>query len=60
MIRSETPNLSVWKNSARGEEVALPNFGLETVHHVHPDDVAQAFELTVARGRRSLRAERST
>jgi nucleoside-diphosphate-sugar epimerase len=28
---------------ARGEEVALPNLGLETVHHVHADDVAQAF-----------------
>ncbi|MCL5270474.1 MAG: NAD(P)-dependent oxidoreductase [bacterium] len=29
---------------ARGEELALPNIGLETVHHVHADDVAQAFE----------------
>ena len=29
---------------ARGEELALPNLGLETVHHVHADDVAQAFE----------------
>ncbi|WP_339924811.1 NAD-dependent epimerase/dehydratase family protein [uncultured Cyclobacterium sp.] len=28
---------------ANGEEVALPNFGMETVHHVHADDVAQAF-----------------
>lgn len=28
---------------ARGEELALPNFGLETVHHVHADDVAQVF-----------------
>ena len=26
---------------ARGEELALPNLGLETVHHVHADDVAQ-------------------
>lgn len=25
---------------ARGEELALPNLGLETVHHVHADDVA--------------------
>jgi nucleoside-diphosphate-sugar epimerase len=34
---------------ARGEEVALPNFGLETLHHVHADDVAQAFELALHR-----------
>ena len=27
----------------RGEEVALPNFGMETLHHVHADDVAQVF-----------------
>jgi nucleoside-diphosphate-sugar epimerase len=29
---------------ARGEPLALPNLGLETLHHVHADDVAQAFE----------------
>src|SRR5690606_36222217 len=28
---------------ARGEMLALPNCGLETVHHVHADDVAQGF-----------------
>lgn len=33
----------VFAQIARGEELALPNFGLETVHHVHADDVAQAF-----------------
>ena len=32
---------------ARGEEVALPHLGLETLHHVHADDVAQAFELAL-------------
>jgi nucleoside-diphosphate-sugar epimerase len=37
-------NLEVFSRLARGEELALPNFGLETVHHVHADDVAQAFE----------------
>jgi nucleoside-diphosphate-sugar epimerase len=37
-------NLDVFEQLARGEELALPNFGLETVHHVHADDVAQAFE----------------
>jgi nucleoside-diphosphate-sugar epimerase len=36
-------NLAVWEKLARGEELALPNFGMETVHHVHADDVAQVF-----------------
>ena len=27
----------------RGEEITLPNLGLETVHHVHAADVAHAF-----------------
>ena len=31
-----------------GEELALPNLGLETVHHVHADDVAQAFMQAMA------------
>ena len=31
----------------RGEEVILPNLGMETLHHVHADDVAQAFEKTM-------------
>ena len=34
---------AVWGKLARGEELTLPNLGLETVHHVHADDVAQAF-----------------
>lgn len=36
-------NPQVYETLARGEELALPNLGLETVHHVHADDVAQAF-----------------
>jgi nucleoside-diphosphate-sugar epimerase len=32
----------------RGEEIVLPNLGLETVHHVHADDVAQGFEKTLS------------
>lgn len=27
----------------RGEEIILPHFGMEMVHHVHADDVAQVF-----------------
>ncbi len=34
-------NPAVFSLIARGEQLALPNFGLETVHHVHADDVAQ-------------------
>jgi nucleoside-diphosphate-sugar epimerase len=36
-------NPQVFTILARGEKLALPNFGLETVHHVHADDVAQSF-----------------
>jgi nucleoside-diphosphate-sugar epimerase len=33
----------VFTRLARGEELALPNLGMETLHHVHADDIAQAF-----------------
>jgi nucleoside-diphosphate-sugar epimerase len=36
-------NLQVFSDLAAGREVALPNLGMETVHHVHADDVAQSF-----------------
>lgn len=36
-------NPEVFSLIARGETLVLPNFGLETVHHVHADDVAQMF-----------------
>ena len=36
-------NPAVFSRIAAGEELALPNLGMETVHHVHADDVAQAF-----------------
>lgn len=35
---------AVFDRLARGEAVRLPNLGMETLHHVHADDVAQAFE----------------
>jgi nucleoside-diphosphate-sugar epimerase len=41
-------NPQVFTMLARGEELALPNLGLETVHHVHADDVAQMFMLAIA------------
>lgn len=36
-------NPEVFRKLSRGEEVILPNLGMECVHHVHADDVAQAF-----------------
>jgi nucleoside-diphosphate-sugar epimerase len=36
-------NPQVFVKLAQGEELALANFGMETVHHVHADDVAQSF-----------------
>jgi nucleoside-diphosphate-sugar epimerase len=41
-------NPGVFSNLASGREVALPNAGVETVHHVHADDVAQVFARAVA------------
>ncbi|HET9912214.1 MAG TPA: NAD(P)-dependent oxidoreductase [Anaerolineales bacterium] len=38
----------VFKRLARGEEVTLPNLGMETLHHVHADDVAQSFMQVMA------------
>jgi len=40
-------DLEVWRRLAAGQPVTMPNFGLETVHHVHADDVAQAFQLAL-------------
>jgi nucleoside-diphosphate-sugar epimerase len=34
-------NNEAFARIARGEQLVLPNFGMETVHHVHADDVAQ-------------------
>ncbi len=39
----------VWRRLAVGEAVALPALGLGVLHHVHADDVAQAFELALGR-----------
>lgn len=36
-------NIEVFKKIAGGEEIFLPNFGMETLHHVHAKDVAQMF-----------------
>jgi nucleoside-diphosphate-sugar epimerase len=36
-------NPQIFIDLAHGNEVPLPNLGNETLHHVHADDVAQAF-----------------
>jgi nucleoside-diphosphate-sugar epimerase len=40
--------LDVYRRLATGEQVALPNLGMETLHHVHADDVAQSFTAAMA------------
>src|SRR3954471_5375324 len=38
-----------WRALANGEPLALPDLGVGVLHHVHADDVAQAFELALNR-----------
>jgi nucleoside-diphosphate-sugar epimerase len=37
----------VWYALSAGQEIAVPGLGAELLHHVHADDVAQAFQLAV-------------
>jgi nucleoside-diphosphate-sugar epimerase len=39
---------SVFADLAKGREVAIPNMGRECVHHVHAEDVGQAFVKALA------------
>ncbi|WP_433286220.1 NAD-dependent epimerase/dehydratase family protein [Pseudonocardia sp. CA-142604] len=39
----------VWRALALGEPLPLPDLGLGVLHHVHADDVAQAFERALTR-----------
>jgi nucleoside-diphosphate-sugar epimerase len=41
-------NPRIFSKLAKREVVLLPNLGMETVHHVHADDVAQAFMQALA------------
>lgn len=41
-------NVSAFETIARGDELALPNFGLETVHHVHASDLARLVMAIIA------------
>lgn len=42
-------NPNVFTTLARGETLALPNFGMETVHHVHADDIAELFMAAIGK-----------
>jgi nucleoside-diphosphate-sugar epimerase len=42
-------DLRVWQRLAAGDPLALPDQGLGVLHHVHADDVAQAFERALTR-----------
>lgn len=44
----------VFERIARGEEVLLPNFGMEELDHVHAYDVAQVFALAVSHRSQAL------
>jgi nucleoside-diphosphate-sugar epimerase len=40
---------ATWTRLATGQPLALPDHGLGVLHHVHADDVAQAFELALSK-----------
>src|SRR5215213_6281817 len=37
----------IWYALSAGEEIVVPGLGAELLHHVHADDVAQAFQLAI-------------
>jgi nucleoside-diphosphate-sugar epimerase len=39
----------VWYSLSGGQRLLIPGLGVELMHHVHADDVAQAFELAISR-----------
>lgn len=47
-------NPEIFIKLSKGEEIILPNLGMETVHHVHADDVAQAFMNTIENRQNSI------
>ena len=47
-------NPDVFRVVACGKTLTLPNLGLETVHHVHADDVAQAFLGAILRRKEAI------
>ena len=43
----------MFETIARGEVLTLANYGLETVHHVHADDIAALIMAAIANWRQS-------
>jgi nucleoside-diphosphate-sugar epimerase len=37
----------IWYALSAGQQIAVPGLGAELMHHVHADDVAQAFQLAI-------------
>ena len=56
VIMNPVANHDLWifDRIRRGEEIALPNLGMETLHHVHADDVAEVFMGAVTHRKASL------
>jgi nucleoside-diphosphate-sugar epimerase len=50
-------DVEVFRRIAQGGEILLPNLGMETIHHVHAEDVARLF--VAAMGRWSVSAGES-
>ena len=46
--------VGVYRKLARRGKVHLPDLGLATLHHVHGDDVAQLFQLSIAQREQTL------
>lgn len=46
-------NAQTFRDIQAGKPLSIPNFGLETVHHVHADDVAQMVMLSIGNWSRS-------
>lgn len=47
-------NTKMFETIARGEKIYLPNWGMETLHHVHASDVAQLFFKAIEHRNQSL------
>lgn len=45
---------SIFQTIAEGKEICLPNFGMETLHPVHAEDVAQVFFKSVKHRKEAL------
>ncbi|MDR2513933.1 MAG: NAD-dependent epimerase/dehydratase family protein [Christensenellaceae bacterium] len=45
--------LSAFEKLKGGEELTLPNFGMETLHHVHASDVAGVFLAAIKAGKKA-------